>query len=90
MLTTKRIYDVAGFDDGLRVLVDRLWPRGISKHAAYLDRWLKEIAPSDELRTWFDHDPERWEAFQQRYADELESDPEKREAVTWLEDQLAS
>lgn len=68
---TKRIYETAQPEDGTRILVDRLWPRGVSKEDADLDRWIKEIAPSDELRHWFDHDPERWDEFTERYQDEL-------------------
>ncbi len=67
----KRIYQAAGPDDGQRVLVDRLWPRGISKERAALDLWLPEVAPSNELRTWFNHDDERWNEFEQRYREEL-------------------
>lgn len=88
MLETERIYEPAEPSDGLRVLVDRLWPRGVSKEEAALDRWLKAVAPSDDLRAWFDHDPARWDGFQQRYARELETDPEKAEAVAWLREQL--
>ncbi|SHK81681.1 Uncharacterized conserved protein YeaO, DUF488 family [Chitinophaga jiangningensis] len=58
-------------DDGYRVLVDRLWPRGLSREKAHVDEWLKEIAPSDELRKWFNHDPERYPVFKQRYEKEL-------------------
>jgi uncharacterized protein YeaO (DUF488 family) len=68
---TKRIYEEPESEDGTRVLVDRLWPRGVSKEGAALDRWAKDVAPSDELRNWFDHDPERWDEFKQRYRDEL-------------------
>ena len=67
----KRIYDAPEKSDGVRVLVDRLWPRGITKKAAALDLWMKELAPSTELRKWFNHDPERWEGFRQRYRREL-------------------
>lgn len=67
----KRAYEPAGADDGVRILVDRLWPRGISKEEAAVDRWLKEIAPSAELRRWFGHDPARWEEFRRRYTREL-------------------
>jgi len=67
----KRIYDAAADDDGARVLVDRLWPRGIRKEAAALTLWLKEIAPSNELRRWFGHDPVRWVEFSRRYRAEL-------------------
>jgi uncharacterized protein YeaO (DUF488 family) len=67
----KRIYEPTEPSDGFRVLVDRLWPRGISKERAALDLWMKEIAPSPELRLWFGHDPERWTEFQSRYRAEL-------------------
>ena len=67
----KRAYEAPSRDDGARVLVDRLWPRGISKQKAALDQWMKEIAPSTELREWFGHDPARWAEFQKRYAAEL-------------------
>jgi uncharacterized protein YeaO (DUF488 family) len=67
----KRAYEPAGPDDGKRILVDRLWPRGVSKAEAAVDRWLKEIAPSTELRQWFGHDPVRWPEFRRRYAEEL-------------------
>ena len=70
-IQTKRVYELPGKDDGARVLVDRLWPRGLSKDHAALTLWLKEIAPSEELRKWFDHDPERWEEFWRRYRAEL-------------------
>lgn len=71
MLRTKRIYDEPSEDDGLRVLVDRLWPRGISKEKAKIDRWEKDLAPTNELRKWFGHDPEKWGEFLQRYRTEL-------------------
>jgi uncharacterized protein YeaO (DUF488 family) len=67
----KRIYDAPEQSDGVRVLVDRLWPRGMTKEAASLDLWMKELAPSRELRKWFNHVPERWEGFRQRYRREL-------------------
>jgi uncharacterized protein YeaO (DUF488 family) len=67
----KRAYEPPSPEDGRRILVDRLWPRGISKQKAALDRWMKEIAPSTELRKWFDHDPKRWTEFRRRYAGEL-------------------
>lgn len=76
MVGIKRIYDPPAPEDGTRVLVDRLWPRGISKDEARIDEWLKEIAPSDELRKWFGHDPARWEEFRQRYRRELEANAE--------------
>lgn len=68
----KRIYDPPAPADGWRVLVDRVWPRGMSKERARIDEWWKEIAPSDGLRRWFGHDPERWPEFRRRYALELE------------------
>jgi len=71
MFVAKRIYEAASKDDGYRVLVDRLWPRGLTKATANVDLWLKEIAPSTELRNWFKHDPEKWSEFQKRYRGEL-------------------
>lgn len=68
----KRAYEPAAAEDGLRILIDRLWPRGVSKTQARLDRWVKDIAPSAELRTWFGHDPRRWTEFRRRYRVELE------------------
>lgn len=71
-ITVQRIYDEASPDDGFRVLVDRLWPRGISKASAAIDYWARDVAPSNELRKWFGHDPERWDEFQMRYRTELQ------------------
>ncbi len=73
MIKTKRIYEASEPGDGYRVLVDRLWPRGVSKEKAKLDLWLKDIAPSSELREWFGHDPKKWPGFQKRYRKELEN-----------------
>lgn len=70
-LRMKRAYEPAAPDDGVRILVDRLWPRGVSKAEAALDDWMKDIAPSTELRQWFGHDPARWAEFQRRYKAEL-------------------
>ncbi len=70
-IALKRAYETPGPEDGYRVLVDRLWPRGVSKDEARLDEWLKEAAPSNELRKWFHSDPDQWEAFQKRYLSEL-------------------
>jgi uncharacterized protein YeaO (DUF488 family) len=67
----KRVYEQPGKDDGMRILVDRLWPRGLTKAKAKVDLWLKEIAPSTELRKWFGHDPKKWRSFQGRYQTEL-------------------
>ncbi|GLI35722.1 DUF488 domain-containing protein [Desulforhabdus amnigena] len=72
----KRAYDPPGEDDGYRVLIDRIWPRGVGREAARLDVWLKEIAPSDELRKWFGHDPNKWKEFKNRYFQELDERPE--------------
>ena len=69
----KRVYDPPENSDGVRLLVDRLWPRGLTKEKARIDLWLKEIAPSSELRRWFAHDPKKWPEFQARYKDELKS-----------------
>jgi len=75
MLRIKRIYDKPEPSDGYRVLVDRLWPRGLSKERAALDEWLKEIAPSPTLRTWFGHEPARFAEFKARYKAELSANP---------------
>ena len=74
-IRTKRIYDPPDVADGRRVLVDRLWPRGVRKEAAALTLWLKDIAPSPELRRWFGHDPARWAEFARRYRAELAANP---------------
>ena len=73
MIKIKRTYDLADDNDGYRILVDRLWPRGISKEKAQIDLWLKEIAPSNELRKWYNHDTNKWEEFRRRYIEELKS-----------------
>lgn len=73
----KRVYDQPAKADGLRVLVDRVWPRGLTKEKARIDDWLKEIAPSTRLRKWFAHDPARWKEFKKRYAAELKSQREQ-------------
>jgi uncharacterized protein YeaO (DUF488 family) len=72
----KRAYDPASPDDGYRILVERLWPRGLTKEKAAVDLWLKEIAPSPELRKWFGHDPQKWQEFSRRYQAELDGNPE--------------
>jgi len=71
MIKLKRAYEKPAKDDGLRILVDRLWPRGVTKVAAHVDLWLKDVAPSTALRIWFGHDPARWDEFRQRYFEEL-------------------
>jgi uncharacterized protein YeaO (DUF488 family) len=80
----KRIYEPAEETDGFRILVDRVWPRGMTKEKAKLTSWMKEIAPSSELRKWFCHKPELFEEFRQRYAAELREDPEKIELMGHL------
>ena len=72
MLKLKRIYEKPSKGDGFRILVERLWPRGMSKDRAAVDLWMKEVAPSPELRKWFAHDPAKWEEFRRRYVKELE------------------
>jgi uncharacterized protein YeaO (DUF488 family) len=76
MIQVKRIYEDPSPDDGVRVLVDRLWPRGLSRDDAKIDLWLKEIAPSDTLRKWFDHDEKKWAEFKTRYFKELDEKEE--------------
>ena len=71
MIRIKRIYEQAAEEDGFRILVDRLWPRGLSKEKAKVDLWLKEVAPSSELRKWFSHDPTKWAEFKEKYEKEL-------------------
>jgi uncharacterized protein YeaO (DUF488 family) len=75
MIELKRAYEAASRDDGLRILVERLWPRGVTKRKAKIDVWLKELAPSAELREWYRHDPARWPRFCQRYVAELKARP---------------
>lgn len=74
-LRIKRVYDPPATDDGYRVLVDRIWPRGLSKDVAQIDEWLKDVAPSTALRKWFGHDPEKWKEFLRRYFRELDAKP---------------
>ena len=81
MVKIKRIYDLPAPGDGRRVLIDRLWPRGLSRDEARIDEWLKEIAPSDELRKWFGHEPDRWEEFRRRYREELKAHNELLERL---------
>lgn len=75
MIRIKRVYEAPDRTDGHRVLVDRLWPRGLSKESAHVDAWMKDLAPSDELRRWFGHDPERFAEFRRRYREELMEEP---------------
>lgn len=81
MIRLKRAYEEASAEDGERILVERLWPRGVSKEKAALDLWLKDAAPSAELRKWFGHDPEKWPEFEKRYWKELDG---REEAVKLL------
>ena len=81
MLALKRVYDKAAPEDGVRFLVERLWPRGIKKTDLRLDDWLKDLAPSNELRRWFAHDPNKWTEFQKRYFAELDRHPEACEPI---------
>jgi uncharacterized protein YeaO (DUF488 family) len=83
MIKVKRVYEPSAPGDGHRFLVDRVWPRGVSKDTAHVEAWLKEVAPSTELRRWFAHDPDRWAEFHRRYVRELES---RRDALAPLLD----
>ena len=76
-IMVKRVYEEPAQEDGSRILVDRLWPRGLTKQKAKIDLWLKEIAPSTELRKWFGHDPEKWKEFRKRYYKELKMKSEQ-------------
>ena len=73
MLRVKRVYEPRSAEDGFRVLVDRIWPRGVTKADAAIDLWLKDVAPSAELRRWFGHDPQKWTELRRRYAEELDA-----------------
>jgi uncharacterized protein YeaO (DUF488 family) len=79
----RRVYEAPEAEDGTRVLIDRVWPRGLSKEEAALDEWSKDVAPSTELRRWYGHDPEKFDEFRRRYRDELR-DPEHRQALEHL------
>ncbi len=85
----RRVYEQAGRSDGRRVLVDRLWPRGLSKEKAHLDEWVKAVAPSDELRRWYGHQPAKFAEFKRRYQTEL-TEPERAEALGHLRDEARS
>jgi uncharacterized protein YeaO (DUF488 family) len=73
MIRIKRVYEPVGSKDGIRILIDRLWPRGIGKNELRLDSWYRDVAPSNQLRKWFSHDPARWDEFKKRYFAELDS-----------------
>ncbi|MGH8094771.1 MAG: DUF488 domain-containing protein [Chthoniobacterales bacterium] len=81
MIKLKRVYEKPAKADGVRILVDRLWPRGLTKAKAKMDLWLKEIAPSTELRKWFGHDPKKWKEFRRRYRAELKSYPDELRVI---------
>jgi len=89
LIKTKRVYDQAFPSDGYRVLVDRLWPRGLSKERAKVDLWLKELGPSDQLRKWFQHDPEKWSEFKKRYIEELAGKKELTDLICEKEKGMA-
>ena len=80
----KRIYEPVEAKDGSRILVDRLWPRGIKKENAHLDHWMKQVAPSTELRKWFAHEPAKWELFQKKYKEELEKTGALDELISYI------
>jgi uncharacterized protein YeaO (DUF488 family) len=80
-ISTKRAYEKPGKQDGMRVLVDRIWPRGIGKDEAHIDRWLKDVAPTTELRKWFNHEPQKWKEFKNKYFQELEGKSEALEEL---------
>ena len=84
-ISIARVYNLDAKSDGIRLLVDRLWPRGIAKKEIDLDDWIKEVAPSNELRKWFGHDPEKWDDFRKRYRAELSENPDAvRRCLDWL------
>ena len=85
MIKIKRIYEKYSTDDGFRVLIDRLWPRGISKANAHVDLWFKEIAPTNQLRKWFSHDPKKWDVFKKKYKEELKENKILVDKIKWLE-----
>lgn len=75
-INVQRIYDAPAKGRGVRILVDRIWPRGIKKEEAHLDHWIKDVAPSSDLRKWFGHDPDKWDEFRKRYFKELDAAPD--------------
>jgi len=85
LVGVKRIYDKASITDGKRIFVDRLWPRGVKKSTANVDMWMKDIAPSNELRLWFDHDPKKWEGFKAKYTKELERNKHVDDLINLIE-----
>lgn len=85
MIKIKRAYEKPTEDDGYRILVDRLWPRGVTKNKAKIDLWLKQVSPSDELRKWFSHDSEKWDEFKKRYHSELKSEKTSLQKIKQIE-----
>ena len=85
MIKIKRVYDTPSKEDGYRILIDRLWARGLTKEKAKIDLWLKEIAPSNELRKWFNHDPEKWNSFRTKYGKELKEKQDLIEQIKKFE-----
>ena len=81
MIKIKRVYESAAAGDGFRMLVDRLWPRGLTKEKARVDLWVKDIAPSNELRKWYGHDPEKWDEFKKKYLKEIK---DQKELIEWI------
>jgi uncharacterized protein YeaO (DUF488 family) len=88
MIQTKRVYEPPEAKDGFRILVDRLWPRGINKRNAKIDLWVKEIAPTNNLRKWFNHVPEKWDEFKQKYFKELDELSDTREFINSITEHL--
>jgi len=89
-ISIKRVYESPEKSDGKRILIDRLWSRGLTKEAAAIDLWIKEIAPSTELRKWFGHDPDKWTEFQRKYKAELSDNPTLSELKTVVKDQKST
>lgn len=85
MIVLKRIYDKPEEEDGYRILIDRLWPRGVSKEEAKINLWLKEVAPSNELRKWFSHDVKKWDDFKAKYQKELKGNPAIVQKISQIE-----
>jgi len=85
VIKTKRIYESPAEEDGFRILVDKLWPRGVKREEAKIDLWLREIAPSDELRRWFSHDPQKWKEFRKKYETQLATKQELLHRIKQME-----
>ncbi|QKJ30404.1 DUF488 domain-containing protein [Mucilaginibacter mali] len=86
----KRIYEPFAKSDGFRILIDRLWPRGIKKEGTHIDKWMKDIAPSTQLRKWFDHDPEKWDEFRMKYHHELNESDAMKEMAAIINEQATA